>query len=89
MSEEGKLVLIRSLRNCMNKAAALGIVDGADVFGVQAKLLAENIGRMRCQAERDARVSEIMAMIADAVRFEANENDAALVPHERRGETIQ
>jgi hypothetical protein len=88
MSDEGKVVLMRSLRNCMNKAAILGIVDGPDVFGVLAKLLAESIGRMKCPAERAARVSEILTMIADAVRFEAGD-DAALAVHEREGNTIQ
>jgi len=88
MSDEGKIVLMRSLRNVMNHAAILGIVDGADVFGVQAKLLAESIGRMRCPAERAARVSEILMMMADAVAYEAGD-DAALAVHERERETIQ
>ena len=88
MSEEGKLVLIRDLRRTMNEAAALGIVDGADVFGVQAKLLAESIGRMSSAAERAARVSEILLMIADAVRFEAGD-DGALLKHVLDGSRLQ
>lgn len=87
MSQEGKIVLMRDLRRTMNEAAALGLVDGPDVFGVQAKLLAESIGRMKSPAERAARVSEVLMMIADAVEFEAGD-DAALARHERNGETI-
>ena len=78
MSESGKTVLMRSLRKTMNEAASLGLVDGPDVFGVQAFLLAETIGRMRSPAERAARVSEILTMIAAAVEFEVG-------PYEREG----
>lgn len=84
MSDEGKAVLTRDLRRVMNEAAAIGLVDGADVFAVQAYLLAANIGRMRCPAERMMRVSEILSMIAAAVAFEAGDL-GALVPHEHRG----
>jgi len=87
MSEEGKRVLTRDLRKTMNEAAALNLVDGPDVFGVLAKLLAESIGRMKCPGERAARVSEILLMIRDAVAFEAG-NDTALARHEREG-TLQ
>ena len=88
MSEEGKLVLIRDLRRTMNEAAALGIVDGPDVFGVQAKLLAETIGRMSSPAERAARISEFLFMLADAVEFEAG-NDTALIKHDMGGSRLQ
>lgn len=88
MSEEGKIVLMRDLRRTMNEAAALGIVDGPDVFGVQAKLLAECIGRMSSPAERAARVAEILFMIADAVEFEAGDN-TALLKHDMGGSRLQ